>query len=90
MNIREFLLKEAERFGLRGAESFHGDVDLRPASGNLRGADVLQFQDLARQVVIAEDIARYTVRLVSASLPGSTWKNGFFSIGSTCAAHTRE
>jgi MoxR-like ATPase len=36
----------------------------------LNGADVLQFQDLARQVVIAEDIARYTVRLVSASRPG--------------------
>ncbi|HEY7292052.1 MAG TPA: AAA family ATPase [Vicinamibacterales bacterium] len=36
----------------------------------LTGADVLQFQDLARQVVIAEDVARYTVRLVSASRPG--------------------
>jgi MoxR-like ATPase len=37
----------------------------------LNGADILQFQDLARQVVIAEEIARYTVRLVSASRPGS-------------------
>jgi len=36
----------------------------------LTGADILQFQDLARQVVIAEEIARYTVRLVSASRPG--------------------
>jgi MoxR-like ATPase len=36
----------------------------------LTGADVLQFQELSRQVVIAEDIARYTVRLVSASRPG--------------------
>ena len=36
----------------------------------LNGADILQFQDLARQVVIAEEIARYTVRLVSASRPG--------------------
>jgi MoxR-like ATPase len=36
----------------------------------LSGADILQFQDLARQVVIAEEIARYTVRLVSASRPG--------------------
>jgi MoxR-like ATPase len=36
----------------------------------LNGADVLQFQELSRQVVIAEDIARYTVRLVSASRPG--------------------
>ncbi len=38
----------------------------------LNGADVLQFQELARQVVIAEDIARYTVRLVSASRPGAS------------------
>src|SRR4029077_2225249 len=36
----------------------------------LTGPDILQFQDLARQVVIAEEIARYTVRLVSASRPG--------------------
>ena len=36
----------------------------------LSGADILQFQDLARQVVIADDVARYTVRLVSASRPG--------------------
>jgi MoxR-like ATPase len=37
----------------------------------LNGADILQFQDLARQVVIAEEVARYTVRLVSASRPGA-------------------
>src|SRR4051812_14372869 len=36
----------------------------------LSGPDILQFQDLARQVVIAEEIARYTVRLVDASRPG--------------------
>src|SRR5215467_3040196 len=36
----------------------------------LNGADILQFQELSRQVVIAEDIARYTVRLVGASRPG--------------------
>jgi MoxR-like ATPase len=35
----------------------------------LGGPDILHFQDLARQVVIAEEIARYTVRLVSASRP---------------------
>jgi MoxR-like ATPase len=35
----------------------------------LNGSDILQFQELARQVVIAEEIARYTVRLVSASRP---------------------
>src|SRR5919197_1983609 len=36
----------------------------------LNGSDILQFQDLAKQVLIAEEIARYTVRLVSASRPG--------------------
>jgi MoxR-like ATPase len=36
----------------------------------LTGADIMQFQELTRQVVIAEEIARYTVRLVSASRPG--------------------
>ncbi len=36
----------------------------------LAGADILQFQDLVRQVVIAEDVARYVVRLVDASRPG--------------------
>jgi MoxR-like ATPase len=37
----------------------------------LSGPDILRFQDLARQVVIAEEITRYTVRLVSASRPGA-------------------
>jgi MoxR-like ATPase len=36
----------------------------------LSGADILHFQELCRQVVIAEEVARYTVRLVSASRPG--------------------
>src|SRR3982751_638850 len=36
----------------------------------LNGTDILHFQDLARQVVIADEIARYVVRLVSASRPG--------------------
>ena len=36
----------------------------------LSGADILQFQDLVRQVVIAEEIARYTVRLVDSTRPG--------------------
>jgi MoxR-like ATPase len=43
--------------------------DARAPERVLSGADILQFQDIARQVVIAEDIARYTVRLVSASRP---------------------
>ena len=36
----------------------------------MSGADILQLQQLARQVVIAEEVARYTVRLVDASRPG--------------------
>jgi MoxR-like ATPase len=36
----------------------------------LNGADILKYQELARQVVLAEEIARYTVRLVDASRPG--------------------
>ncbi|HEY2905955.1 MAG TPA: AAA family ATPase [Vicinamibacterales bacterium] len=36
----------------------------------LAGPDILHFQDLARQVVVAEEIARYAVRLVDASRPG--------------------
>jgi MoxR-like ATPase len=36
----------------------------------LTGADILQFHDLVRQVAIAEEIARYVVRLVDASRPG--------------------
>ncbi len=36
----------------------------------LGGPDILQFQELSRQVVIAEEIARYVVRLVDASRPG--------------------
>jgi MoxR-like ATPase len=43
----------------------------RPALARvLSGADILQFQELARQVIIAEEIARYAVRLVHASRPG--------------------
>jgi len=38
----------------------------------LTGADILQFQELTKQVVIAEEIARYTVRLVSSSRPGGS------------------
>jgi MoxR-like ATPase len=36
----------------------------------LNGDDILQYQDLVRQVVIAEEIARYAVRLAHASRPG--------------------
>src|SRR3954470_4416768 len=36
----------------------------------LNGADILHFQEVANQVVVAEEVARYTVRLVDASRPG--------------------
>jgi MoxR-like ATPase len=36
----------------------------------LNGRDILQFQGLVRQVLIAEEIARYAVRLTHASRPG--------------------
>jgi MoxR-like ATPase len=34
------------------------------------GADILEIQQLVRQVVVAEEVARYAVRLVDASRPG--------------------
>jgi MoxR-like ATPase len=36
----------------------------------LAGPDILEFQHLVRQVLVAEDVARYAVRLVDASRPG--------------------
>jgi MoxR-like ATPase len=36
----------------------------------LTGADIIQFQEIVRQVAIADEIARYVVRLVDASRPG--------------------
>jgi MoxR-like ATPase len=36
----------------------------------MSGADILQFQQIVRQVLVAEDVARYAVRLVDASRPG--------------------
>jgi MoxR-like ATPase len=36
----------------------------------LTGADVLEFHQLVRQVIVSEEIARYAVRLVAASRPG--------------------
>jgi MoxR-like ATPase len=43
----------------------------RPALARvLTGSDILEFQDLVRQVVVAEDVARYAVRLATATRPG--------------------
>src|SRR5713101_5263586 len=36
----------------------------------LSGPDILEFQELVAQVVLAEEVARYAVRLVDASRPG--------------------
>jgi MoxR-like ATPase len=36
----------------------------------LSGAEIMEFQHLVRQVVVAEEIARYAVRLVDSSRPG--------------------
>jgi MoxR-like ATPase len=36
----------------------------------LSGPDILQFQELTRQVIVAEEVARYAVRLADASRPG--------------------
>ena len=51
--------------------TFSGDDVQKPARV-LSGPDILRFQELARQVVVAEDVARYAVRLVDASRPGRT------------------
>ncbi|HSC25664.1 MAG TPA: AAA family ATPase [Vicinamibacterales bacterium] len=36
----------------------------------MSGVDILEIQQLVRQVIVAEDVARYAVRLVDASRPG--------------------
>src|SRR5437870_5611940 len=51
-------------------------TESRTPSRVLSGPDILGFQDLVRQVVVAEEIARYTVRLVSASRPKEGGKDG--------------
>src|SRR5260221_1082743 len=46
-----------------------GTESRTPARG-LNGAAILQYQQLVRQVIVAEEVARYAVRLVDASRPG--------------------
>jgi MoxR-like ATPase len=49
----------------------------RPRPGRvLDGHDILEIQDLVRQVLVAEDVARYAVRLVNASRPGRDGRVG--------------
>jgi MoxR-like ATPase len=45
-------------------------VETATPSRIFSGADILEIQQLVRQVVVAEEIARYAVRLVDASRPG--------------------
>jgi MoxR-like ATPase len=40
------------------------------ASRVLSGADIIEFQQVVRQVIVSDEIARYAVRLVAASRPG--------------------
>ena len=47
-----------------------GDVPVVPERV-LAGADILGFQRLVRQVIVSDDVARYAVRLVSASRPAA-------------------
>jgi MoxR-like ATPase len=49
----------------------------RPAPERvLAGADILEYQRLVREVLVAEDVARYAVRLVDASRPGRPGRSG--------------
>src|SRR6201988_3607782 len=43
----------------------------------MSGAEIMEIQGLVRQVVVAEEIARYAVRLVDASRPGRQGGHGF-------------
>ena len=45
-------------------------VETRTPARVFTGADILLIQQLVRQVVVAEEVARYAVRLVDASRPG--------------------
>jgi MoxR-like ATPase len=45
-------------------------ADRPPVSRVLSGPDILEFQQMVRQVIVTDEIARYAVRLVSASRPG--------------------
>jgi MoxR-like ATPase len=61
---------------VRVVTSTTGDDGPRPQR-ILNGRDILQFQELVRQVVIAEEIARYAVQLAQASRPGQSGTPAF-------------
>ncbi|MEO6213378.1 MAG: AAA family ATPase [Vicinamibacterales bacterium] len=52
-------------------------VATEPPARVFSGADILEVQQLVRQVVVAEEVARYAVRLVDASRPGRQADHGF-------------
>jgi MoxR-like ATPase len=47
-------------------------ADARPVARVLGGPEILEFQQVVRQVIVSDDVARYAVRLVAASRPGET------------------
>ena len=51
-------------------------ADQREPDRVLGGEDILQFQHIVRQVLVADDVARYAVRLVDASRPGRVERDG--------------
>jgi MoxR-like ATPase len=52
-------------------------VNLDSPSRVLSGPEILEIQQIVRQVAVAEDVARYAVRLVDASRPGRQSDHGF-------------
>ena len=48
------------------------DAEEPTISRVLSGPDILEFQRIVRQVVVSDEVARYAVRLVSASRPGES------------------
>jgi len=44
--------------------------DLPALESVLTGADIIQFQQIVRHVMVSDEVARYAVRLVTASRPG--------------------
>jgi MoxR-like ATPase len=48
-----------------------------PPARVMSGADILEIQQLVRQVIVAEEVARYAVRLVDASRPGRQSDHSF-------------
>ena len=51
----------------------------------LSGPDILEFQQVVRQVIVSDQVARYAVRLVAASRPGQAgapeWVNKYVKWG---------